>query len=202
VTRSEELGAQTAQLCLPRKIAFTAAACARARNVFALCRGAPPATTYDDALAALWDALERDDQPGIAFIFRPLTEVPEASCNDTLNPQWVAWLALATFEFPSRLVSTRLPEVTMTQCSGLMLTLAGDLDNRLGWTGAPHDGRLGRAEWAAQEKCLSIRAAAPEDPEIPVEELVSAGAEIGSLIMEAAAPLAHATGWKLHKPPD
>jgi hypothetical protein len=185
-----------------RKIAFTAAACARARNVFALCRGATPLATFDGALAALWEALRRDDQPMVAAVFKPLTETVEASCNDTLSPLWVAWLALATFEFPSRLVSTRLPDVMMTQCSGLMLTLAGDLDNRLGWTGAPHEGRLGRAEWAAQERCFSILAAAPADPEIPVDELLAAGAEMGNLIVEAAAPLAHATGWKLHQPPD
>ena len=202
MTRSEEVGAQTAQLCLPRKIAVTGAACVRARNVFALCHGVTPLAVYEDALAALWDALRRDDQPGIAAIFKPLTEAVEASCNDTLSPLWVAWLALATFEFPSRLVSTRLPDVVMTQCSGLMLTLAGDLDDRLGWSGAPHEGRLARAEWAAQEECLSILAAAPDDPQIPVDELLAAGAEVARLIVEAAGPLAEATGWKLHQPPD
>jgi hypothetical protein len=191
-----------AQLCLPRKVAFTGAACARARNVFALCRGATPVAAYDEALAALWDALGRDDQPGIAAIFKPLTEVAEANCNDTLNPQWVAWLALATFEFPSRLVSTRLPEVAMTQCSGLMLTLAGDLDQRLDWIGAPHEGPLARAEWAAQEKCFSILAAAPDDPSIPLDTLLAAGAQMSGLIVEVARPLAEATGWKLHLPLD
>jgi hypothetical protein len=200
VTRSEQLGARTAQLCLPRKIAFTAAACGRARSVFALCHGVTPMATYDDALAGLWDALRRNDQPGIAGIFKPLTEAVEASCNDTLSPLWVAWLALATFEFPSRLVSTRLPDVVMAQCSGLMLTLAADLDDRLGWPGAPHEGQLARAEWAAQEECLSILEAAPDDPTIPVDELLAAGTEVGSLILDLADPLAEATGWKLHLP--
>ncbi len=198
MTRSEELGARTASLFLPRKIAFTGAACARARNVFALCRGVTPVAVYDDALASLWDELRRDDRPGIAAVFKPLTETVEASCSDTLSPLWVAWLALATFEFPSRLVSTRLPDVAITQCSGLMLTLAGDLDDRLGWSGAPHEGRLARAEWAAQEECLSILAAAPDGSQIPVDELLAAGSEMGRLVREVAAPLAEATGWKLH----
>jgi hypothetical protein len=191
-----------AQLCLPRKIAFTGAACARARDVFALCRGSTPVATYDRALATLWDALGRNDQARIATLFKPLTEVAEASCNDTLNPQWVAWLALATFEFPSRLVSKRLPVVTMTQCSGLMLTLAGDLDSRLGWDGAPHEGTLAKAEWAAQEKCFSILEARPDDPSFPLGELLDAGSQVSGLIAGAAYPLAAATGWKLHLPPD
>jgi hypothetical protein len=191
-----------AGLCLPRKIAFTAAACARARNVFALCHGVTHLATFDGALAALWEGLRRDDQPMVAAVFKPLTETVEASCNDTLSPLWVAWLALATFEFPARLVSTRLPDVVMTQCSGLMLTLAGDLDQRLGWTGAPHEGRLARAEWVAQEECFSILAVAPDDPQIPVDELLAAGEEMGRLVLEVAGPLAEATGWKLHQPPN
>jgi hypothetical protein len=150
----------------------------------------------------MWTCLRYDDLPAVASIFRPLTEVVEATCNDTLSPLWVAWLALATFEFPARLVSTRVPVGAMTQCSGLMLTLTGDIDHRLGWTGAPHEGRLAEAEWAAQEMCLSILAADPSSPEIPVDELVAAGVEVGRTVDDLAVQLAEATGWNLHLPLD
>jgi hypothetical protein len=186
-----------AGLCLPRKLAFAGAACARARHIFAICHGASPVGTFDDALAALWEALRHDDMPAIATIFRPLTELPESSCNDTLSRDWVAWLAIATFEFPSRLVSTRLPVEAISQCSALMLTLAGDLDHRLGWSGKPREGRLARAEWAAQERCFAVLSADPLNPEIPVDELVAAGAEVGRVVGELAVELAEATGWKL-----
>lgn len=197
MTRSEALGARTAGLCLPRKIAFAGAACARARHIFAIYHGASPVATFDDALAALWDALRRDDMPAIATIFRPMTELPELSCNDTLSSDWIAWLAIAIFEFPSRLVSTRLPVEAISQCSALMLTLAADLDHRLGWSGKPREGRLARAEWAAQERCLAVLLADPLSPEIPVDKLVEAGAGVGRMVRDMAADLAAATGWKL-----
>lgn len=189
-------------LCLPRKIAFAGAACARAREIFAICHGPTPVATFDATLAALWRGLQRGDMPAVAAIFRPLTDVSESSSSDTLSCNWVAWLALATFEYPARLVTTRIPLAATTQCSGLLLTLTGDLDQRLGWTGTAHEGRLATAEWAAQEACNAILMADPSNPEIPVEELVAAGAEAARLVRELAAELATSTGWKLDLPAD
>lgn len=189
-------------LCLPRKIAFAGAACVRARHVFAICHGPTPVATFDDALAGLWDHLRRGDLPSVAGVFRPLTEVAEASSSDTLSRNWVAWLALATFELPARLVSTTLPVGALTQCSGLMLTLTGDLDHRLGWGGAPREGPLAAAEWAAQEACCAILSAAASNPEIPVDDLVAAGAGVARLVRGLAAGLAEVTGWKLDLPAD
>jgi hypothetical protein len=191
-----------AGLCLPRKIAFAGAACSRARHVFAVCHGPTPVATFDDALAGLWSSLRRGDMAAVAAIFRPLTEVAESSTNDTLSRNWVAWLALATFELPASLVSTALPVGALGQCSGLMLTLTGDLDHRLGWVGAPHGGRLALAEWAAQETCCAILSADPLNPEIPVDELVETGAEVARLVGQLAPMLARATGWKLDLRPD
>jgi hypothetical protein len=191
-----------AGLCLPRKIAFAGAACARARDIFAICHGPTPVATFDDALAALWSSLQRGDMPAVAAIFRPLAEVAESSSSDTLSRTWVAWLALATFELPARLASTALPFGAMTQCSGLMLTLTGDLDHRLGWDGAPREGRLATAEWTAQEACAAILLADPSNTEIRVDELVGAGGEVARLVRGLAAELAEATGWKLDLPAD
>ena len=191
-----------AGLCLPRKIAFAGAACARARSIFAICHGPTPVATFDAALAALWNGLQRGDMPAVAAIFRRLTDVSESSSSDTLRRNWAAWLALATFEFPSSLVTTRIPLAALTQCSGLLLTLTGDLDQRLGWTGTAHEGRLATAEWAAQEACSAILLADPANPEIPVDELVAAGAEVARLTRKLAAELAAATGWKLDLPAD
>jgi len=191
-----------AGLCLPRKIAFAGAACARARHVFAVCHGPTPVDTFDDALAGLWSSLQRGDMPAVAAVFRPLTEVTESSSNDTLSRNWVAWLALATFELPARLVATPLPFGALTQCSGLMLTLTGDLDHRLGWEGAPREGRLATTEWAAQEACCAILVADPSNPWIPVDELVAAGSEVARLVRRLAPELAEATGWKLDLPAD
>ena len=189
-------------LCLPRKIAFAGAACVRARGIFAICHGPTPVAVFDAALEALWSGLRRGDLPAVAAIYRPLTDVSESSSSDTLSRNWAAWLALATFEFPAWLVSTALPFGALTQCSGLMLTLTGDLDRRLGWEGVPHGGRLATAEWAAQGACSAILLADPSKPEIPVDELVAAGAEVARLVMELAAELAAATGWKLDLPSD
>lgn len=189
-------------LCLPRKIAFAGAACARARGIFAICHGSTPVGTFDATLAALWSGLRRGDMPAVAAIFRPLTDVSESSTSDTLSRIWVAWLALATFEFPASLVTTRIPLAAITQCSGLMLTLTGDLDQRLGWIGTAHEGRLAAAEWAAQEACSAILLADPSNQEIPVDDLMAAGAEVARLVRELAAELAAATGWKLDLPAD
>ena len=198
LTRSEELGARAAGLCLPRRIAFAGAACERARSVFAICHAATPVVTFDDALKKLWEGLRRDDLSAVAGIFRPLTGIFESSCDDTLDRDWMAWLAIATFEFPSQLVRTRLPSAMLSQCSGLMLTLTGEIDHRLGWNGLPHEGPLARAEWAAQGRSFEVLAADPLNPTIPLHELVAVGAEVDRLVDELAPALAAATGWKLH----
>lgn len=187
-----------AGLCLPRQIAFAGAACARARDVFALCHGATPVSAFDEALEKLWDGVQHDDLPAIAAIYRPLTDVPESSCDDTLDRDWLAWLALATFEFPSALISTRLPVQALTQCSALMLTLMGEIDLRLGWGGAPREGRLASLEWAAQRSCVSILMADPANPEVPVADLVAAGGELARTVPGLAAALVAATGWRLN----
>ncbi len=197
MTRSEELGARVAGLCLPRQIAFAGAACERARHIFAICHGATPVATFDEALKTLWDRLRRDNLPAIAALFRPLTDVPEASANDTMARDWMAWLALATFEFPSQLVRSRVPAGVIGQCSGLMLTLTGEIDLRLGWSGAPREGRLAQAEWGAQKRCFEILALEPSNPEAPVDELVAAGAEVGRAVEDLTPLLADATGWSL-----
>ncbi|MGD0121249.1 MAG: hypothetical protein ABSC46_01665 [Candidatus Limnocylindrales bacterium] len=82
-----------------------------------------------------------------------------------------------------------------------MLTLTGDLDHRLGWAGTAHEGRLATAEWAVQEACSAILAD-PSNPEIPVDELIRAGAEVARLVRGLAAELAETTGWKLDLPAD
>jgi hypothetical protein len=184
-------------LCLPRQIAFAGAACERARHVFAMCHGATPVTVFDDALGVLWDGIRRDDLPAIAAIYAPLMDAPESNCDDTLDRDWLAWLALATFEFPSSLISTRLPLQALTQCSALILTLMGEIDLRLGWEGAPREGRLASTEWSAQERCFAVLDADPSNPEVPVEELVAAGGELARAIPGLAADLARATGWRL-----
>jgi hypothetical protein len=202
LTRSEDLAARMAGLSLSRKIAFAGAACTRARHIFAICHGPTQVATFDAALASLWNNLQRGDLPAVAAIFRPLTEVSESSSSDTLSSNWAAWLALATFEFPARLVSTALPVEVLTQCSGLMLTLTGDLDHRLGWDGALREGRLATAELAAQEACSAILLADPSNAEIPVDRLVGAASELARLVHELAPDLARATGWKLDLRPD
>ena len=202
LTPSEELGLRAAALCLPRRIAFAGAACERARYVFAICHGATPVDALDDALALLWDGQTRDDLPAVAALFRPLTEVPESSVDDTLDRDWMAWLALATFEFPSQLVWTRVPSAVLGQCSGLMLTLTAEIDHRLGWNGPPREGRLARAEWAAQQRCLEVLGADPASSLIPVDDLVEVGAELGRMVDDLAPALAAATGWNLDLPSD
>ena len=186
-----------AGLSLPKKIAFAGAACARARHVFAICHGPTPVSRFDQALAWLWSSLRRGDMAAVAAIFRPLTNATESSSSDTLCRDWAAWIALATFEIPARLVTTTLPVESLTQCSGLMLTLTGALDHRLGWEGALHEGRLATAEWAAQEACSVILLGDPSNPEIPVDELVGAGAALAGLVHGLAAELAETTGWEL-----
>jgi hypothetical protein len=201
LTRSEELGARAGELCLPRRIAFAGAVCERARRIFAICHGATPLATYDKALKAVWEGLRNNDLPAVASVYRRLTEAPESSCDDTLDRDWMAWLALATFEFPSQLVWTRVPAAVLGQCSGLMLTLTGEIDHRLGWSGPPREGRLATAEWVAQERCLGLLSADPSNPEVPFEELVAAGADVARTVDDLASLLADATGWNLHLPP-
>jgi hypothetical protein len=186
-----------AELCLPRQIAFAGAACARARNVFAMCHGSTPVSAFDYALEMLWDGVRRDDLAVIAAIYRPLMDVPESSCDDTLDRDWLAWLALATFEFPSSLIETRLPVQALTQCSALTITLMGEIDLRLGWSGAPRQGRLANLEWAAQQRCVALLGADPSNPEVPIDDLIAAGAELAQAIPALAADLAAATGWRL-----
>ena len=163
-----------------------------------LCHGSTPVATFDATLEKLWDGVRRDDLPAIAAIFGPLTDASESNCDDTLARDWLAWLSLATFEFPSALISTRLPVQALTQCSALMLTLMGEIDLRLGWTGAPREGRLASLEWAAQQSCMSILMADPVNPEVPLEELVAAGDELARIIPGLAEALVAATGWRLN----
>lgn len=184
--RSEQLAARAEGLCLERRIAFAAAACDRARNVFALWHGATPVATFDDALASLWDDLERRDTAAISGIFRPLMNVPEANCNDTLSRDWMAWLALAVFEFASAFPGARRPLETLAQCSAFCLSMMAELDLRRGWEGAPRGGPFATAEWIAQEKCLAILGLDPGNPSIPVSDLVAAGDELRTLMAGAA----------------
>jgi hypothetical protein len=184
-------------LCLPRQIAFAGAACARARSVFAMCHGSTPVSTFDDALEMLWDGVRRDDLAVIAAIYRPLMDAPESSCDDTLDRDWLAWLALATFEFPSSLIETRLPVQALSQCSALAITMMSEIDLRLGWGGAPRQGRLASLEWAAQQRCVALLAADPSNPDAPIDDLVDVGAELALAIPALAADLAAATGWRL-----
>lgn len=197
MTRSEDLAAQAGSLCLPRKIAFAAAACVRARPVFALCHSATPVATFDHTLTALWDALERGDMAAVAGVYPPLTGVSESNCDDTLDPNWLAWLALATFEYPSRLPAARLPIETIAQCSAFALTVMAELDLRLGWEGEPRGGALATAEWAAQERCLAVLLREPASPAIPVAELTSAADEMARILATCAHDLAATTGWDL-----
>jgi len=189
-----------AGLCLTRQIAFAAAACSRAGYVFAVCHGATQPATFDAALAKLWTGITTDDLPTIEAVCRPLMDVPESGADDTLDRDWMAWLTLATFEFPAALVSTRLPVQTLAQCSALMRTLMGEIDLRLGWRGLPMEGRLATLESTAQESCLAILGEDPSNPEVPVRELVAAGAAVARLVAASAADLAEATGWKLWPP--
>ena len=189
-----------ADLCLPRQIAFAGSACTRARHVFAICHGATPVSTFDDAIEALWAGIQHDDLAAIAAVYSPLIDAPEANVDDTLDRDWIAWLTLATFEFPSALISTRLPLQALAQCSALMLTLTGEIDLRLGWVGPPREGRLARNEWTAQERCVAILAVDPSNPDVPVDELVAVGASVAQDVAEVAADLAKATGWKLWLP--
>lgn len=189
-----------AGLCLPRQIAFAAAACTRARGVFALCHGPTPVDIYDHALTALWDGIRHDDLSAIEAVYEPLANMPEANCDDTLHRDWLAWLALATFEFPAALIRTRLPAQKVEQGSALMLTIMHEIDLRLGWNGPPRRGELACAEWAAQLRCLAILEADPVDPEIPVANVVSAGREVAQALAVRAERLAAATGWRLSRP--
>jgi hypothetical protein len=130
-------------------------------------------------------------------LYRPLTHVPESSCDDTLTREWPGWLALATFEYPSRLPSARYPIETLAQCSAFAQTIMAELDVRLGWRWAPRGGALATAEWAAQQRCLAILLLKPTSPTIPVAELVAAGDETCRAVMASAPELAAATGWQL-----
>jgi len=186
LSRSEDLAASMSSFCLERQIAFAAAACVRARHVFALWHGATPVSTFDDALASLWDGLERRDKEAICGIFRPLSNVPEADCDDTLSRDWMAWLALAVFEYACALPSSRRPIDTLAQCSAFALTLMAELDLRLGWEGRPRGGSLATAEWSAQEKCLAILAVDGLNPAIPVADLVAAGDGTRELLAPAS----------------
>jgi hypothetical protein len=186
-----------ADLCPYRRIAFTAAACSRARYVFAICHGATPLSTVDRAMADLWKGLALDDMDVIAAVYRPLTEVPESNVDDTLDSDWMAWLALAAFEFPAALPEGKRPLQVLAQSSSWMLTVMGELDLRLGFNGPPREGRLATMEWAAQERCLEILAADPLSPEIPVEDLEAAGRQLGGAIADSTEALAAATGWRL-----
>jgi hypothetical protein len=190
-----------ADLDLYRRIAFAAAACSRARYIFAICHGATPVATVDWALAQLWKGLALDeDIAAIRGVYGPLTEVPESGVDDTLDREWLAWLTLATFEFPAALTTSGLPVQQLAQCSSLMLTIMGEIDLRLGWDGAPHEGKLARLEWAAQIRCRDILTADPSGLEIPVEGLLAAGRDLGLAIAEASEALAAATGWRLWPP--
>lgn len=200
MTRSEDLAARMTDLCLYRRIAFTVAACARARYVFAICHGATPLETVDRAVADLWKGLALDDLPLIESIYRPLTEVPESSVDDTLDRDWMAWLVLAAFEFPSSLQNARRPLQVLAECSSWMLTVLGEIDLRLGYEGSPREGRLATMEWTAQARCLEILAADPSNPDIPVDELNAAGRELADAIAASTEALAEATGWRLWPP--
>jgi hypothetical protein len=182
VTPSEELAAQTIGLCPQRLVAFAGAVCIRAREVFGLCRGATPMSTFNRSLERVWDDLRCGDFADIDAIFGSLAGVPESFSNDTLSPEWIAWMALATFESVSKLPTSRLPIQTIAQCSALGLTIFSELDMRIGWTGPSKSGELASAEWEAQLRCLAILREDPLSVEIPLERLAAAGDNVSALL--------------------
>jgi hypothetical protein len=188
-------------LSLPRQVAFAAAACQRIRPVFVLCRGATPVSVYDAALAEVWEAAKTEDWASADEVYELLTHSVESSCDDTLSREWLAWLALASFEYPCRLPAARRPIETLAQCSAFALTIMSELDLRLGWEGAPRAGPLASLEWAAQRRCAAILAADVGSKAIPLAELTAAGEPVSGAVMESAAALAAATGWDLQGQP-
>lgn len=197
MTRSEELAGRAIGLCLQRRVAFAGAVSMRARGVFDLCHGATPTALFDQALERLWDDLRCGDMADVDAIYAGLARAPEAYCNDTLAREWIAWLALATFELVSKLPTARLPVQAIAQCSALGLTIAAELDHRIGWDGPAGSGTLATAEWVAQQRCLAILLEDPENAAIPLETLAAAGAEEASILAACAPQLAAATGWDL-----
>ena len=197
MTKSESLAAQMGPLSLRRRMAFAAGVCQRARPVFALCRGATPIATFDGALADLGEAIRGGRPGGAAGIYEALTQVVESSCDDTLSREWLAWLALATFEYPCALPSAVRPIETLAQCSAFGLTIMAEIDARAGWQGNAYGGPLATAEWRAQERCMSILLRAPTDDSIPMDELLAAGDEVVAGVEASAGELAAATGWEL-----
>jgi hypothetical protein len=197
LSRSERVGQVLCNVCLGRQIAFTAAACARARSVFAVCHGSTDVTVFDATLQRLWASISSDDVPGIEGIYSTVSDLPESNSHDTLARDWLAWLCLATFEFPSTLPRTILSAQVLEQSSALLLTICNEIDLRLGWDGAPYGGPLATIEWFTQLRCMELLIADPQNPEIPIEKLLAAGRELGQALAARAVGLAAATGWSV-----
>jgi hypothetical protein len=169
----------------------------RSRGVFALCHGATPVATFDRMLARLWDDLRCGDIADIDAIYSGLGRAPESFGEDTLSRDWIAWLAVSTFEFVSLLPTAKLPIQTVAQASALGLTIAAELDLRLGWMGPAKYGELASAEWDAQRRCLEILMEDPCSPEVPVDRLGTAGDQFATMLAARVDALATATGWDL-----
>lgn len=197
MTRSEEIAARTFELSLQRRLAFAGAVCMRARHVFAICHGATSLEVFDRALDRLWDDLQCGDMADIDAIYPSLERAPESFAADTLSRDWLAWLTLSTFEFVSLLPTSKLPVQSIAQSSSLGLTIAAELDLRLGWMGPAKYGELAAAEWDAQRQVLDILKEDPLNAEVPIERLSAAGDRFASLLASRRDALAASTGWDL-----
>jgi hypothetical protein len=162
-----------------------------------MCHGATPVETFDRMLDRLWDDLRCGDIADIDAIYPSLQRAPESYSTDTLSRDWIAWLALSTFEFVSLLPTSKLPVQAIAQASSLGLTIAAELDHRLGWMGPAKYGELAAAEWDAQRRVLAILKEDPLNTEVPVARLEEAGDRYAALLAGRRDALAAATGWDL-----
>ena len=169
----------------------------RARHVFAICHGATSLEVFDRALDRLWDDLQCGDMADIDAIYPSLERAPESFAADTLSRDWLAWLTLSTFEFVSLLPTSKLPVQSIAQSSSLGLTIAAELDLRLGWMGPAKYGELAAAEWDAQRQVLDILKEDPLNAEVPIERLSAAGDRFALLLASRRDALAASTGWDL-----
>jgi hypothetical protein len=192
---------RVATLPLRERLAFTAAACERARPAYAITWQRTPTSVFDDRLEELWSLVERPDAMALRDLWSKVQAIPEWVAQEDLEgPPWIAKVALGTFDFPARLVDADDVEGRLSKCSDNSASLMSEFDYWLGDGSTVGGGPLELLDTEAQEAWVQVLLSSRREIALPREQLAEINESLLAGLEDLLPKIVAASGWPLRDP--
>jgi hypothetical protein len=192
---------RVAALPLRERLAFTAAACERARLAYAVTWQRTPPSVFDDRLEELWSLVERPDATALRDLWSKIETIPEWVAQDGLEgPAWIAKVALGTFDFPARLIDGLDVEARLSRCSDNSAALMSEFDYWLGDGSIVGGGPLELLDAEAQEAWVQLLLSSGRETALPRERLAEIDEPLLAGLEDLLPRVVAASGWPLRHP--